>query len=326
MLNKAEALAANRSGQITAEQRRVAGVAGTVAVFLVLLGVAVAGGGSLIYLGGLLLAEGATSGAILIGLTAVVAGAFGLYCLYRIAGAVLTQLDLNEGRIEQAEGRSRWTGMSYAAEWEGRSRWTAGTLGALGPGAYQFYYLPRSGRVLSAAPLPGMARQAEEDLQTVLGRVHGFGEADLALNRHGRMSPRQKRRLTAAALGFGLLGGVAAVFVAFGAWALVDAVGGEDWLSGALMAGMGLILALLMAWLVLQIAGDVAKGSVKQVKGELRLSFRPNGRSTSYFYHIGRETFTVSQAAYSAAAPGKAYRVHYAPRCRRVVGIEVGAA
>jgi hypothetical protein len=320
MLNNPESLTANRNGQITPEQRKAAGIVSSLAIGLVMLSLGAIGGGLFLYGGLTLLNEGDWSGLIMGAFGGVMLSGLGLFALWRLAGAVLTQLDFNEGRIEQAQGEVRWARSRYAADVPGRPRWTSSKVTGLPPGSYQFYYLPRSGRLLSAAALPGLT--TGQSLNEVLATVFRVDPESLEMNRHGRMSPRQKTGLWVAAAGTGLFGLAMTALFSMGLWAVMDEGGEGNWIGPGILFLFGLLLAVLMARVVRQLVGDALKGSIKQVKGPLTVSVKSSGKSTSYYYHIARETFTVSPAAYAAVVAGRPYRVYYAPRSRRVLGLE----
>ena len=58
-------------------------------------------------------------------------------------------LDLSAGQVEQAEGRIVWTGKSYGAQIQGRRLRFIYGISIPPPDDYGFFYLPRSGWILS---------------------------------------------------------------------------------------------------------------------------------------------------------------------------------
>jgi len=92
---------------------------------------------------------------------------------------------------------------------------------------------------------------------------------------------------------------------------------------GAAVIGLlGLFLGGLMLNQCLKFVRDALGGAVQQVEGPVRKSVVSSGRSTTYYYHAGREKFTVSRSAYAALVPNLTYRLYYAPRSRRIVAVE----
>jgi hypothetical protein len=321
-LTQPDNLKANVRGQITEAQRGAARQVGTLFIFLVLFAVAAAGGGWFAFMGVLLLLEGLPAGYFLCGLALWLGGSLAAVCVFRLVGVVRAWQDLSEGRVEHAEGEVRWRGHRYAAEYPGRPVWTNNTVTGLAPGACRFYYLPRSGFLLSAQPLPGLTVAEGQGLADVLARVHRFGPEDLARNRNGQLSARQKARLARSALGFGLFGAGALAFMGFGSWGMALDDDPGKWIGIGVLLLIGVILGGLMAGLSLQLLRDAAQGSVKQAQGVVRRSMRSSGKSTSYYYHVEQKQFSVSAAAYAALPLDQAFRVYYTPRSRRIVGME----
>ena len=104
----------------------------------------------------------------------------------------LALLDLNAGRVEMADGRLAWTGREYRGEIDGRRlRLLRGDERL--PGAYRFYYLPRSGFILSGERLflGGLESDGEAELRRALGGVFDWREEDQPDNAAGRLSGRQ---------------------------------------------------------------------------------------------------------------------------------------
>jgi len=247
LLNDPMNLDANRRGQITDSQRKAAGVVGTAIVFVILLAVPGFMGATLALLGIGLLAEGEWAGLVLLGVSAAITAPLGAYAVFRLMGVLRLRQDLNEGRIEQVDGEVRWAGHRYRAEWAGRPRWVDNTASGLGPGAYRFYFLLRSGKLLSAAALPGLTLNADQGLEAALGKVHHFDADDLTLNRQGQMSPKQKLRLYVGAAGIGVLGALIAGACAFAAWDV--AIGGRDdaWMAAGVLALLAVIFGAMLA-------------------------------------------------------------------------------
>ncbi len=116
--------------------------------------------------------------------------------------------DLTNGVVAQEDGqvicvRTR----GYVAR--GRRRPLRSLYGSwavnLPPGAYRFYYLPHSRRILSAE-WPALLEPGgpAASLLSALAEAHGFHPGDLNANRQGQISARQR---------FALMGGLLVLFV-----------------------------------------------------------------------------------------------------------------
>lgn len=117
------------------------------------------------------------------------------------AGRLSTKLrlrrDLAEGRIDQEDGEVIFTMKSGYIPRISRGGELYNVDGSakvdLAPGAYHFYVLPRSRRVLSAERQevfePG---GSQAGLLAALGEANGFTQRELEQNRQGRTSARQQ--------------------------------------------------------------------------------------------------------------------------------------
>jgi hypothetical protein len=109
--------------------------------------------------------------------------------------------DLSAGHVQQAEGEFLWHGSNYQPRFAGQRKWSTYLYhyGGVRPGAYRFYFLPRSGAVLLIEPLegPDQSRAVIEAVRQALG----FQMGDLDENRRGHMSPRQRRLVATHSLG-----------------------------------------------------------------------------------------------------------------------------
>jgi hypothetical protein len=317
-LGRPEDLAANRQGTITDEQRRAALGLNWGSGCVVLI-VALVAGALLVPLATAALADfmqGAVAfGAVLVILPIV------LFTGWMVMRWWLVRQDLAAGQISLADGEVRWRQHRYAAEFPDRPRWASNSVTSLAPGAYRFYYLPRSGHVLSAEPLPAMSiLGAESGLNQTLRRVHGFSQADLEANREGRLGAGQALRLLLSAGGLALVTLVVVGLIGTLAWGIfADNEGSPIGLAFGLI---GVIVGLMLGWTMLKLMLDLFSGRVEQASGVGTRSIRPAGRSTTYYYHIGGQRFTVSYRGYQALVPDQVYRLYYVPRSRRLVGIE----
>jgi hypothetical protein len=317
-LGEAEGVAANRRGVITQEQRRAALGLNWSSVGVAVI-VALVAGALLVPLAMAAMAE-FMRGAVAIGALVVALPVVAFTGLMVLRWHLVRQ-DLAAGQMSSAEGEVRWRRHRYAAEFPDRPRWVSNTVTGLAPGAYRFYYLPRSGYVLSAEALPGMRLEGEESaLNETLQRVIGFRRADLEANREGRLGAGQAGRMLATAVALGVVTLAVVGMLAVAVWGITTDADASP--AGLAVGLMGLVAGALLGWTTLRLALDAGGRRVEVANGIATRSFRAAGRSTRYYYHIDGQRFDVSYRGYQALVPGRAYRLYYTPRSMRVVGIE----
>lgn len=238
-------LAANRAGVLTAEQWKLIGrplnwgclLIGPTMLFACFFGLAIAAA-----------RNGALSGFLFVAVPfVIVAALLGVNCARARA-----RNDAVSGRLVQTQGQVVWRGVRYVAEVSGRRLRPLRHYALPAPGPYDFFYLARSGLLLSAEPLRGMvlpvpglvsgepahgvraaslATAASPDdtrstemmgselarlaLLDALARTLHFSLQDLTANRAGRLSAVQRRKLGFDVIDtfFGTLGGVTGAIV-----------------------------------------------------------------------------------------------------------------
>ncbi len=325
-LSNPDDVAANRSGTLTDRQRRQAMQlnwgAGCLAIVLVVV------------IGGLLtfpfvlmwLDEDEVLALIIPALIVVGAGVpILVLSLIQVVRLVLTRQDLEAGEVQQADGVVAWRRYRYAAEFPGRAFWANNTMLSLPPGPYRFYYLPRSGYVLSAQAMPGMMTISETaGIDQVLGQVIGFSAGDVERNRAGQLGGGQAARMVAAMAGLGLLALVILLFAGFMAWGILSDLGdgGAAAIPLVLAGAIGLIGPLAIAWSILKLVRDLLGGQVVYVDGPVQRTAVRSGKNTIYYYQVGGLKFNVSLRAYQAMIGGQVFRVYYTPLTKRLVGLE----
>jgi hypothetical protein len=146
-----------------------------------------------------------------------------------------------------------------------------------------------------------------------------FNDEDIALNRDGRLSPRQRRDLLWSA-GWRLVVGPAVAVVA-GLVAAVDL----DTAFAILIALIALCIGLQLAWSGFAFMVDATAGAVAFVTAQLNTSM-VRGRSTSYFVKVGPVTKGIRGRAYAEIHPGGTYHLFYAPGCRSLLSLEPASA
>ena len=158
-----------------------------------------------------------------------------------------------------------------------------------------------------------------------LDEALAFTADDLAANRDGHVSERQRAKLRARN-SLGLI---------IGNLLIPGLVGGGLWIAtqGGLLSG-GLLLALGAGLFVLSRRGRgdymaaVKAGAVTAERGTLHLDTKdyknPNGVTTEYLVTVGGETFVVSQDAYIAFSETAAthFTIYYLPVARILLSAE----
>ena len=329
-LTNPDDLAANRSGTLTEAQRgqalRLNWGAGVVAII------------AIVVVGGLLtfpfvlmwLDEDEVLALIIPALILVGVGIPAAYfTLVNLMRLVLTRQDLAAGEVQAADGVVVWRRTRYAAEFTGRPFWTNNSVTSLAPGPYRFYYLPRSGYVLSAEKLGGLSLAGGmsgggeiASLTEVLGRVIGFGAGDLEANREGRLGGGQAARMVTAIVGLGVLALLIVAFAGFMAWNMTTENGGLSPIPILFVGAFGIIGPLLLGWSALKLVLDLLGGQVQKLEGPVQRTYSSSGKSTTYYYQVAGQKFTVSLRAYQALVSGPTYRVYHAPRSKRLVALE----
>jgi hypothetical protein len=242
--------------------------------------------------------------------------------------------EVEAGRVAQAEGEVRARRGGYVARAGGRT--LRSPIGAravfLAPGTYSFYFLPSTGVLVSAEPrqglstigtpgilgAPGMPSAA---LVATLGRALRFSEDDLALNRQGRLSERQRRRIVRSMAVWTVI--VLALCLVVPP-ILIVAV--RMWQVGCVIA----IILLLAGGILLLLrisARDLRSGMVLAVRGPVQRMMVSDGEGgRTYHYTVAGLRFMVSRAAYDALIPNLPYAVYYLPRGRALLSMEPLAA
>ena len=329
-LNNADEVAANRSGTLTDGQRRKAQQVSWGAGIVAFLIITAIGGGLALPFVVMFQQEQEPLALIIPALILLVIGVpVGVVILLNIVRLVLTRQDLAAGEVQAADGQVTWRRTRYAAEWPGRPFWTNNSVSSLVPGPYRFYYLPRSGYVLSAEKLGGMALGTgllgggeTPSLTQVLGRVIGFSTGDLEANRDSRLGGGQAARMVTSIIGLGVLALIILGFCGFVAFNMTVDNGGLSPIPLLFIGAIGLFGPLIIAWSALKILLDLLGGRVVMVEGQVYRTYSSSGKSTTYYYQVGGKKFSVSLRAYHALVSGPTYRVYYTPRAERLVALE----
>jgi hypothetical protein len=247
--------------------------------------------------------------------------------VWRLARLLSSWLDLSAGQVEQAEGQIIWMGKSYGAQIQGRRLRFIYGIRIPPPDDYSFFYLPRSGWILSIDRL-ALSTGARTDLYLLDALAHAinFSVESLKANRAGRLTKDQAWQLLVPMWGYVLADllmiGIA---IAFTGYVLL-----HDLKSIALIIPIVFALAVMVglySWKdVTTIIPDISEGHVLVMEGPVyKRKVSTSGsrtRRTDYFYEINGRRFEVSPQAYKALFAGRSYRLYYTPRSKSIVSIE----
>lgn len=235
-----------------------------------------------------------------------------------LRGKLRLRRDLMDGYIAQEDGQVIFkTSVGYVARTAGQAlRSLEGDqVVDLPPGNYHFYYLPHTRRILSAERQmlfePG---GPQAGLLLALSQAHGFSLEELEQNRQGLVSGGQRGRLRGR---LALLCVLTAGLVVGAVWQRALLVESTPW--GYIILGLvllGLIAMMVNRW------RDLQDGRVLMLEGYVRGEEHSSDDSSTYYYVLDNEKFTVSGAAYRALVSGQRYRLYYLGHSKKLVSIE----
>lgn len=333
-LSNTSALAANRVGEITPEQRNAlmnlaggnfTGWLGCGFAAVVMIGI-------VLVLGNWLETQPVLGGAVVIGVlivSVIIAG--------RITRIPMLRR-LAQPHIEQARGQVIWKSGDYVAEAPHRHlRSIYGRLD-LPPGVYDFYYLQDTPWLLSAqsagaeavsdSGAPGFTSSntnfVASELSHALQQSNGFRVSDLERNREGRLTGGQAWNLLKAMLNMLVMAGLFVVFIVA---VVIGYVNKKQNDLGNLILAMLFLAGCVGAFLYTSGKDllDALSGGVEKVEGVgTKYTYSSRGRNShiTYHYKIDNMSFEVSVAAYHALIEGVVYRAYYTPRTHTLMSIE----
>jgi len=246
--------------------------------------------------------------------------------VWRLARLLSGWLDLSAGQVEQAEGRIVWMGKSYGAQIQGRRLRFIYGIRIPPPDDYRFFYLPRSGWILSIDRLVSTGTQTDSYLLNALAHAVNFSVESLKANRAEQLTRDQAWQLLVPMLG-SLLAALLMIGIAI---ASIGYVLLHDLKSMVLIIPIVFALAVMVSiysWNDLTtIIPDVSEGRVLAMEGPVyKIKVSTSGsrtRRTDYFYEINDRRFEVSPQAYEALFAGRSYRLYYTPHGKSIVSIE----
>ena len=228
-------------------------------------------------------------------------------------------------RIARSRGEVAWGRGAYMATVAGKSLispsftnyavvpsyWNHFEL--LPPGSYDFDLLPESGFVVSAEPIASDQRDAARATLLVAFKMR---ESELAANRPGRATGRQRWRLAVSSWPLFLMAPVLAV----ACYLFLREMPGPPEL-GAILT---LLLLLLLTVAAIVFTGrplwDIIEGEVLSTTGLVSFSYAESDVTGS----IGAIEFTASSTQARALQSGRPYRVYYFRRSHRLLSAEPG--
>ena len=185
----------------------------------------------------------------------------------------------------------------------------------LAPGSYDFDLLPESGFVVSAAPIVSDKRAA---VRAALLAAFELRESELAANREGRATGRQRWRLAVSSTPLFLF----APLMSVASYLLLREMRGPLELGAILGAVLTLLMFVSFTVAAIVFAGrrlwDIMEGEVASTTGLVSRSYGESGVILS----IGGIRFGEGSAGADALQSGRQYRVYYLRRSRRLVGAE----
>lgn len=242
--------------------------------------------------------------------------------LWQLWQAVVQRQEFQHGQIVQATGAVRATRRGYAAYAAGVKLRAHLRKVDLLPGAYHFYYFPRSRYLLSAQPLDPDVSAGQANLQQNLGRTFRFNDNDLTANRAGQLSARQRLRLLWPLGGYSLLLMGLVTFAITMVVRVTTTEGRATWQDVSIV---GLVLVVALGWAahnLVMLIMDLLWGQMKTAVGRVHVHTRSHGRGVHFYYVVDGIELSVKASAYYALVDGLQYRVYYTSRSKTLMSIE----
>lgn len=229
-----------------------------------------------------------------------------------------------EGEVRQAEGVIVWRRTRYVAEFPGRARWADNRVRDLLPGPYRFYYLRRSGYVLSAERLAAVTVTAD-DLDMVneaLEQAVGFGADDIEHNRAGRLGPGEALRLAGAVVVLTGLVLPTGSMCAFLLWLIYGEYGSNGLLPLLIFGGAGFGLLAVAGRAGFDLGRDLLTGQIAYVDGLVQRISPGFGRFAAPGLRVAGAKYAVVPTAHEALIVGLDYRVYFLPHSKWLMAME----
>lgn len=245
---------------------------------------------------------------------------------WRARRLLLVRAEMNAGKIARGDGTYRLEGKVYVARAGDRKLHPPGRLN-LSPGIYRFYFLERSGWVISGEV--GVELD-EMDLLKALALANHFDLGMLAANRAGVLAEGQARavyrRILQQAGAVAVTSGALALTISVLVILAVPGYAGVLIPIGLGLSVAGVVLASQIGPKFAAIWRDVRAGQVALVEGtgqKLHTSRSIQAYTFhSYHYQIGDLKFPVTYMGYSTLVEGWRYRLYYLPESKVITAIE----
>lgn len=235
-----------------------------------------------------------------------------------------TRQEIRDGKIVGGHGQVFRTSKGYNAR-VGKKMLRTFALNKVDllPGNYYFFFLPRSGFLLSAESLEANDLLGAAELTKDLGSHFHFNDNDLNLNQTGHLSGRQRFRLLLQASFFGFL---LLILLIVGPLFIYLILQNEDFdLLSIQTGGMVLLFLAFVGWVghsFLPRVIDAVLGTSRTITGPVQPQYRSAGRSTELYYVVSGQSFKVGLNDYFALIEGLIYHVHYTRWSKRIMSIE----
>ncbi len=193
------------------------------------------------------------------------------------------------------------------------------------PGTYHACYLRRAQVLLSVQPLSVDALSAKSALTQNLARRLHFHPDDLAANRRGYLSARQRRRLLGQAglHGVGLI--LLTLFLIGTVGDIVESGGDVTFTAVISYIPLGALLLAGFAYLwqrLTRYRRDIAAQRCLMESGPVRTRISGSYRFRQAYLMVNGQEFPIPARAYDAILEGERCRVYYLPHSHEVASIE----
>jgi hypothetical protein len=167
-------------------------------------------------------------------------------------------------------------------------------------------------------------------MQSELMALFGFDEEDLAANKNGVLSPKQRALFQRDNLGFYISLVVMSIAALAGAVALIPIAQNPETLTPNMVWSGIAALVLLSIWLIVTLLTGIRKRySFEKVRGAARLEkvliLRGETEAADIWSHefiVNRVTFHIGGSAFQLLREGDVYLIYYARHLKHILSID----